>query len=156
MEGGRGAPLSNDELPHIERSLAYARAFLSPVHRSHIDRHGFFEGTPGDYTTACIDNKACVFVYYEEEIAKCSLERVYYDNKNDWKKPISCHLFPIRVSNGRRKFIRYEKIPECNAGIVKGTKEDTSLIEFLKEPLRRRFSEEWYEDIISQLNGKQK
>lgn len=156
MEGGRGAPLTDEELPFIEKSLSYAREYLSPVHRSYIEKYGFFEGTPGDYTTVCIDNKACVFVYYRNDIAQCSLERVYDDKKTEWKKPISCHLFPIRISNGKVGYIRYEKIPECDAGIAKGIKEGTSLIEFLEEPLRRRFGDNGYKNIISQLNGVQK
>lgn len=153
MEGGRGAPVLDEEIVHLEKSLPYAREHLDRTHRAHIAKYGFIEGTTGDYTTRCIDSKACVFVYYEDGIAKCSLERAYNEGKTGWKKPISCHLFPIRISNGKPAMIGYEQIPECNAGVAMGSDENISLIEFLEEPLRRRFGNEWFTNLLEQLNG---
>ncbi len=156
MEGGRGAPLLDEEIEHLQKSLPFASEYLDINHRNHLENHNFFAGTPGNFTTVCIDNRACIFVYYEDGIARCSLERSFNEGKTSWKKPISCHLFPIRISNGKPAMIRYEQIAECNAGIEKGERDDTILIEFLEEPLRRRFGDEWYIALLSQLNGVQK
>jgi hypothetical protein len=153
MEGGRGAPLLDGEIAQIEKALPFAREYLDDRHRLHIERYGFYDGYPGDYATACIDEKACVFVYYDDGIARCSLDRAFNNGGTSWKKPISCHLFPIRISNGNPVMVRYERIPECGAGIKKGLRENTALIEFLEEPLRRRFGNEWYECLLSHING---
>jgi hypothetical protein len=153
MEGGRGAPLLDEEIPLMEKALPAAKKYISDSHRSYIEKYGFFEGEPADFTTRCIDNRACVFVYYDDDIAKCSLERAFNEGKTDWKKPISCHLFPLRVSRGAMPAIRYEEITECRAGVENGRKEKVRLISFLEEPLRRRFGDEWYENLLHHLNG---
>lgn len=156
MEGGRGAPLLDEELGQIKKSLPFAMEYLDSKHRAHIDTHGFIEGKTGDFTTECIDNKACVFVYYENGIAKCSLERAFEEGKTSWKKPISCHLFPIRISNGNPPTVMYERISECTAGVEKGQYNNTSLVTFLEEPLRRRFGDAWYLSLISLFQGEYK
>lgn len=149
LEGGRGAPLREDELYRIEEAIPSVLGFLSEVHRSHIRAHGFFEGKPGDYSTTCVDDKACVFVYYERGIAKCSLERAYNEGLTSWKKPLSCHLFPVRITNGSTVIVQTEYIAECDPGKRKGTTDNVKLICFLEEPLRRRFGDEWYEHLQS-------
>lgn len=85
-----------------------------------------------------------MFVYYDGDIAKCSLEKVYYEGKTNWKKPISCHLFPIRISPFGGDILRYERFPFCEPAIEKGNKEKTRMITFLREPLTRNYGEEWY------------
>lgn len=153
MEGGRGAPLLDEEIGHIENSLPFAREVLDSKHREYITKRGWIDGRPGDRATHCIDGKACVFVYFEAGIAKCSLERVYNEGKTAWKKPISCHLFPLRITDGQPTMIGYEQISECSAGVAKGIHENINLIEFLEEPLRRRFGDEWFTNLLLQLNG---
>jgi len=156
LEGGRGAPLLDEEISQIREALTFARGYLDEKHQEHIEKNGFFEGISGDYATTCIDNRACVFVYYQDGIAFCSLERAYNEGKTNWKKPISCHLFPIRVSNGKPAVLRYEQISECDPGVEYGNQTTTSLLHFLEEPLRRRFGDEWYVSLQNQLNGELK
>lgn len=153
MHGSRGAPLDDDEIARIEASLPFAVQYLDPVHRAYIDTHGYYEGKRGDYTTKCIDNRACVFVFYQNGIARCSLEQAFNNGESKWKKPISCHLFPIRISNGKPTMVRYEQIPECKPGVRKGELENIRLVQFLEEPLRRHFGDGWYLSLVSEKNG---
>jgi len=86
-------------------------------------------------------------VYYEEGIARCSLEKAWLEGATAWRKPISCHLFPLRVSPDQPFRIRYEQIAECRAGRELGTKERVPLLVFLKEALTRKFDMDWYDKV---------
>ena len=102
------------------------------------------EGASGSYVTSCIDNRDCVFVHYDGDVAKCSLERAYEDGKTDWRKPLSCHMFPLRIRPFGKDFVRYEQINECQAGREKGSLEGVKLYDFLRVPLIRKYGEAWY------------
>ncbi len=145
LHGGRGAPLEDHEVGEIMSASAAALKYLSDSHRTYIEQHGMVEGAPGDRTTVCIDNRDCVFVCYEEGIARCSFEKAYLNGESDWRKPLSCHLFPIRNKRGERHHLRYEMISECRPGVSRGRRERTPLYKFLEEPLTRAFGTEWYE-----------
>ena|SRR5260221_391086 len=145
LPGGRGAPLEDDELPELERALPLVKKYLTPKHLAVIEKSGFVEGIPGSYATTCVENRDCVFVYREEGIARCSLERAHLAGETTWRKPASCHLFPVRISSG--KHLRYEKIPECESGRRRGRALNVPLYEFLKDALVRKFGSAWYDDF---------
>jgi hypothetical protein len=149
MPGGRGAPLSDLEVLELQRAFPAAMEFLSQQSRDAIETMGMVEGAPGSFATTCIDNCDCVFVYYEGEVAKCSLERAYNEGKTDWKKPLSCHLFPIRVRAYGGDHLRYVEIDVCEPARDFGKATGTRLHDFLKEPLIRYYGEEWYESFVS-------
>ena len=102
-----------------------------------IESNGFYEEIDGQLLIKSIDDKECVFVYYENEIAKCGIEKAFLNDQTDFKKPISCHLFPIRVSDFGGDVLRFEKFDECKPAITKGKKENTTVAEFCGEPLER-------------------
>ncbi len=143
--GGRGAPLMDEEVGFIEKYFSAVEEYLPDEHRETIRKHGMIDGSPGDYATQCVEGKACVFVYYEGEIAKCAFERGFTEKKIPWQKPISCHLFPIRYGrkapNGPE--LRYEFFAECGPALDKGKKENVDLHQFVDAPLRRLFGTEW-------------
>ncbi|TLY30900.1 MAG: DUF3109 family protein [Ignavibacteria bacterium] len=147
IRGGQGAPLEDGELVEIHKALPAARKYLSEENLQRIEARGFFEGEPGSYFTTCVDDRDCVFVYYEDGIARCSLERAYQTGETGWRKPLSCHLFPLRVSHGPGQQIRYERISECSAGRSRGRSDDMPLYEFLKDALIRNFGAGWYEEF---------
>lgn len=144
MPGGRGAPLQDREVPIVEEAVAAASKWLSPAKQEIIARDGAVEGRAGDMTTRCVEDQDCVFVYFEEKgIAKCALERAYNEGESTFRKPLSCHLFPIRVDDlfaGER--LRYEEIDECEGGRARGDAEKIELLDFLEEPLTRAFGRE--------------
>ena len=149
LPGGRGAPLEDDEVLELQKAYPIARQYLSQRTLDVIEGQGIVEGSPGSYATTCIDHRDCVFVYYNGDVARCSLERAYEEGKTDWRKPISCHLFPIRTRAFGKDFIRYEQINECEAGRNLGEKEHVKLYNSLKEPLTRKYGETWYQEFLN-------
>ncbi len=156
LEGGRGAPLEDREVEEIRRAFPAVEDFLPRRSLETIRKVGVVEGRPGDYATPCVESRECVFVYFDRGIARCSFERAYREGKTSWRKPISCHLFPIRVRRYGQEFLRYEQIDECAAGRRRGAGEGVLLSEFLKEPLVRRFGEAWYETFAAECRSRKR
>ena len=147
LPGGRGAPLLDSEIPEMEAVLPEVLPLLSEEKRRAIEKSGFYEGPRGDYATTCIDDEDCVFVYRENGIAKCAIERAFNDGKTEFRKPISCHLYPIRVNRFGGDILRYHEIAECRPAVKKGESENVGTIEFLKTALTRLYGEEWYSKL---------
>ena len=145
--GEFGAPLANEEIYAIEGSLPQAMKYLNEKSRQYIEEYGWFEGKSNDITTRCIDKKDCVFVYYEGKIAKCAIEKAYFNKETDFRKPLSCHLFPIRVSNGKDKRLYYMQIDECKHARKKGSENNIRLAEFLAEALQRAYGTLFYQEL---------
>lgn len=145
IPGGRGAPLADAELAEIRRALPAAMKYLPEEHRRAIRESGWFEGEAGNYVTTCVQDRACVFVYYEKDIARCSLERAYLDGETQWRKPLSCHLFPIRISTTVDDLLQFETLRDCKPAHALGQRENIPLYLYLKEPLIRTYGEAWYE-----------
>ncbi len=149
MPGGRGAPLEDDEALEIQKAYPIAKLYLTQRSIDAIEAHGMFEGVEGAYATTCIDNRDCVFVYYDGDVAKCSLERVFEEGRTDWRKPLSCHLFPIRVKTFGKDSLTYEQIDECQPGREHGERLQVKLYDLLKEPLTRKYGESWYQKFLN-------
>lgn len=154
LPGGSGAPLLNEEIREIERSYKAAKKYMRTSSLKLIEANGFFEGEYNDYSTKCINNKDCVFVFYENDVAKCALETAYHNNESEFRKPLSCHLFPIRLGNFNGPYIYYDKFEECNPALEKGKKENISMIESVKDALIRKFGVEFYNELQIHLKGK--
>jgi hypothetical protein len=154
LAGGRGAPLEDCEVEEITKAFPAARKYLSEKSIATIASAGLVEGTPGDYATSCVDHNECVFVYFDNGIARCSFERAYLDGLTTWRKPISCHLFPIRISTFGQDFLRYEVIDECEGGRTHGALSREKLHSFLREPLIRKYGEEWYRRFVEQCGNR--
>ena len=144
LKGGRGAPLTDDEVEEIYAAYPKVMKYLPAEHKKWIQDHGLVEGEPGRYATECKDEEACVFVFYEQGIAKCSFEKAYLSGEIKWRKPISCHLFPLRAGGGPSSDLRFEYLHECEPAFAKGLREKTRLFRFLKDVLVRVYGEEWY------------
>lgn len=154
LQGGRGAPLEDHEVLEIEKAYPIAKRYLGATSLNNIEQWGTHEGHSGNYATPCIQEKECVFAYFDEGIAYCSFERAYEEGLTDWRKPLSCHLFPIRIREFGRDHLRYEQIDECHGGRVLGETQQVSLYNFLKEPLTRKYGEEWYEKFVQYCESK--
>lgn len=153
FEGEYGAPVLDEEVEAIRLSYPAAKKYLSERSIRVIEESGFVEGDAGNQTTVCIDRKDCVFVYYDGDIAKCALEKAYHEGENDFRKPISCHLFPVRIGNYGGIYMYYEQIKECKPAIQLGIKTNTKLYKMLEEPLIRAFGDEWFNKLEKNSNG---
>lgn len=144
LEGGRGAPLLDDEKELLERYLPVIGKRLDERNLGIIRKNGAADGYPGSFATTCVDDRDCVFVIREGGVAKCAIEKSYLEGEIPWRKPVSCHLFPLRFSPGSTPSLRYEVIGECDSGRRKGDREGVRLVDFVKEALVRRFGAAWY------------
>jgi hypothetical protein len=147
-----GAPLRSDEISIISQVLDIVQEYLPAKNREILEKNGFFELKSSDYFTRSVDKKDCVFVYYEGNIAKCSIERAYFDGKIKFRKPLSCHLFPIRVAHFGGNILRFEEFRQCSHALEKGEKERARLIDFCKEALIRLLGKNSY-DKLKQVSG---
>jgi hypothetical protein len=144
LDSEYGAPLMPEELELIENVLDKVKDYLPEKHRLEIEVKGFYERKDNELMTRSFNNKACVFVYYENGVAKCGIEKVFLDGKTDFRKPISCHLFPIKISEFGGDVLRFEKFSECSPALERGEKEEINLIDFLQESLVRKYGSNWY------------
>ncbi|MFA6540735.1 MAG: DUF3109 family protein [Bacteroidota bacterium] len=149
--GGRGAPLRDDEVAEIELALPVVEALLPEAHRDAIRQNGLIDGGKGSYATQCVDGKACVFVYYDAGIAKCSIEKAFFEGRLQFRKPLSCHLFPIRT-NETKDEIHFEYFSECAPALSKGAKENIPVHEFTGEALIRAFGTQWNEKLKRKIS----
>ncbi|OGU66961.1 MAG: hypothetical protein A2W30_09290 [Ignavibacteria bacterium RBG_16_36_9] len=147
FESKYGAPLRRAEIGKIDSIVNIVKNYLPIKNITEIEEYGFYEEIDGELLIRSIDNKECVFVYYEDGIARCGIEKAFIDEKTNFKKPISCHLFPIRLTDFGGNILKFEKIDECNPAIEKGTTENITVAEFCEEPLERYFGKTWYSEL---------
>ncbi|NCQ18482.1 MAG: hypothetical protein COW85_09105 [Ignavibacteria bacterium CG22_combo_CG10-13_8_21_14_all_37_15] len=153
LESEYGAPLNEEEIVEMEKVLPLVENIIPQKHWEEIEEVGFYEEKDGELLTRSVNNKACVFVYYEDKIAKCSLEKLFFEKKSSFQKPISCHLFPIRVSDFGGEILRFEKFSDCSSALEKGANENVTAFQFCQNSLERKYSNKWYKKA-KELTGK--
>jgi hypothetical protein len=129
LESELGAPIKKEEAEEIENILPVVKEYLTQTNINKIEENGFYEIKEGELMIQSVNNRDCVFSYWDGGIAKCAIERAYFDEKVKYRKPISCHLFPIRVSDFSGDVLRYEKFSECRPALEKGKEENTIIAE---------------------------
>jgi len=150
IEGDSGAPLTNEEAEIIERDYSAFENLLPKKHKKEIEKQGFsLIDNDGDLVTPLVNNRQCAYSFYDERgILKCAIEKAHFDGKTKFRKPVSCHLFPIRITEYKRyDAINYEKLDICKPGRECGVSEKLPIYKFLKEPLIRQYGEEWYKEV---------
>lgn len=156
LKGAGGAPILDSEVDEIRSSLDKVKPYLSAYNRKILETDGFYEGGKGDRSILNGSNEDCVFSYYENDIAKCSFQKAFNNGEIQFKKPISCHLFPIRVSGKNRNILKYEELYECHEALDKGKEKNVTMFEFLKEPVIREFGEFFFDDLKEKFLAKDK
>ena len=150
IEGDAGAPLEEDEVKELEKALPVIWDDLSPEARAVIKRQGVcYRDSDGDLVTSIVNGKDCVFTCYNEQgYCLCAIEKAYREGRLDFYKPISCHLYPIRVARYPQfTALNYHRWTVCKAAVLLGEQKDIPVYRFLKEPLIRRFGEAWYAEL---------
>ena len=154
--GDAGAPVSGDEIPVLRKAFKQLKGKLRPEAVEIAEKEGVVVGNRKDgYEINCVDGKECIFVQKDENgVATCSIQNAYYNGEFNWEKPLSCHLYPVRLKKiAGMEFANFEYIPElCATGCDNGKKEGTWLGEFLKSALIRRYGSEWYEEFTEACN----
>jgi hypothetical protein len=153
VDGDAGAPLSKEELLHLNEVYDAVTPYLNEESKKELLKQGkYVHNKEFGWVTPTIDSKVCVYGITDDKgIVKCGIEQAYNDGKVNWKKPISCHLFPIRVqlsNNKKTEYINYEPREDlCNAGCKLGKKLKVPVYVFLKEALVRKYGTEFYETL---------
>lgn len=146
VEGESGAPLEDEEKTVLDEIYPKIKPYLRPEGISAIDKQGkYLHDDDGELVTPLVNGKECAYAIFEKGVAKCGIENAYRDGIISFKKPISCHLFPIRVAKTQYyQALNYEKIKICRPATKCGNQLNVPVYKFLKEPLVRKFGEEWY------------
>ena len=150
VEGDLGAPLNEDELEKIDEVIDIVKPYLSKEAVAVLDTEGgYLLDEDGDLSTTTINGKECVFAFYDDKkILKCGIEQAHKEGKTDFKKPISCHLYPIRISKlPDFEALNYDRWSICAPACDLGKELKVPVYKFLKEPLIRKYGEGWYEQL---------
>lgn len=150
IEGDAGAPVEADEVQRLEAVLPLVWDDLTPGAQTVIRRQGVvYTDEEGDLVTSIVDGKDCVFTCHDERgYCYCAIEKAFHNGLTDFYKPVSCHLYPIRVDDyGPYKAVNYHRWEVCRAAVMLGRKENVPVYRFLREPLIRKFGEEWYGEL---------
>lgn len=148
IEGDAGAPVEKNEVAELEKVLPVVWDELSPEAQAVIKKQGVvYTDQDGDLVTSIVGNKNCVFTCYDEKgCCYCAIEKAYREGKCNFYKPVSCHLYPIRIENyGPYTSVNYHRWDVCKAAAVLGKMKGVPVYQFLKEPLIRKFGADWYQ-----------
>ena len=148
IEGDAGAPAEKNEVAELEKVLPVVWDELSPEAQAVIKKQGVvYTDQDGDLVTSIVGNKNCVFTCYDEKgCCYCAIEKAYREGKCNFYKPISCHLYPIRIENyGPYTAVNYHRWDVCKAAVILGKMKGVPVYQFLKEPLIRKFGADWYQ-----------
>lgn len=159
IEGDAGAPVTADEIAQIENLLPVIREDLSPQALKVIDEQGVAYPDPeGEMVTSIVNGRDCVFtVYGEDGCCYCAIEKAWREGRCSFMKPVSCHLYPIRVKRlGEWWGLNYDRWDVCQAAAIKGRREGIHVYKYLKEPLIRRFGQAWYDELELTVNEMKK
>lgn len=153
VDGDAGAPLDDDELSEIRNIYDAVLPYLSEESKKQLEVQGHYVyDQEFGWVTPTIDSRICVYGITDNKgIVKCGIEQAYNDGKVSWKKPISCHLYPIRTKRtrkGKSQIVNYEPREDlCKGGCDLGKKLKVPAYVFLKDALTRKFGEEFYETL---------
>lgn len=153
VDGDAGAPLHKDELNKINEVYEKVLPYLSIESKSELQKQGrYIYNQEFGWVTPTINNSICVYGITDENgVVKCGIEQAYLDEKVKWKKPISCHLFPIitkESKNTNTVYVNYEpREDSCKAACSLGKKLKVPVYVFLKEALTRKFGQKFYKTL---------
>jgi hypothetical protein len=154
IEGDRGAPLREDEIPLIEANLPAILPFLPEEQQLLIETSGFYEkDTDGELVTLCMPDRSCVFVVREGGILSCGMEKAFRAEASSFHKPISCHLYPVRVKTYKEfTAVNYHPWDICSPACAHGKDLGVPLYKFVENALVRRFGQEWMDALDATAN----
>lgn len=159
VEGDAGAPLEEDETLILDQIYPYVKGYLTKEGREAVENQGTWvidrDGDKGTPTVGT--NGACAYAIKDERgILKCGLEQAYMDGKTTFKKPISCHLYPIRVTKyDEFDALNYDRWHICDAACVLGNQLGVPIYKFLKHALVRKYGETWYKELVREIEGEE-
>ncbi len=150
IEGDAGAPVTEAEVAEIEKALPVIAGDMLPAGRREVEENGVsYIDCEGDRVTTIVDGRNCAFTCYAPgSICLCAIEKARRAGKIAFRKPISCYLYPVRVTEYPAfTAVNYHRWKICHSAEVNGRRLGIRLYEFLKDPLTERFGKEWYDEL---------
>ena len=150
VDGDAGAPLDEDETKILDEIYPKIKSYLRPEGIEAIEKQGTYTlDFEGDLVTPLVNNAECAYVIFDEKgYTKCAIEKAYEDGVIDWQKPISCHLYPIRITEySNFSAINYHEWDICSDACTLGKELGVKVYQFLKKPLIRKYGEEFYQTL---------
>lgn len=155
IDGDAGAPLLDEEREMIEQNLPHILPLLTPAGKKAIEEQGTaYYDQDGDLVTTLIEGCNCAYTTFTENgICLCALEKGFRENKLPDLKPSSCFLYPVRLHKvGDMTAVNLHRWKICRCAEKKGEKSGIRAYQFLKNPLIKKFGEEWYEELCRVAN----
>jgi hypothetical protein len=149
IDGDSGAPLEEKEVAILKKIYPKVKPFMRKEGIAEVEKVGTsIIDSDGDKVTPLIDNLECVYVYFDKSVAMCAIEKAYLKKKIKYRKPVSCHLYPVRIKE-YEKFdaVNYHRNAICKTAIENGKNLDVPLYKFLEEPLSRKYGKRWYKKL---------
>lgn len=149
VAGSSGAPVEGDERAVLDRLYPKIKPYLRPEGRRAIEAQGtYVRGEDGDWETPLVDGAECAYAIFEDGKALCGIEAACKDGAISWKKPVSCHLYPVRVREySSLTAVNYHRWHICDPACTLGQSLRVPVYVFVKEALIRKFGEAWYRDL---------
>ena len=150
VQGDYGAPLEEGEKEEIEKYYPVFKKHMMRKGVSSVKRQGFaIPDIENVLTTPLIKGRECAFVFYDGNIAKCAIEKAFFEDGIPFRKPISCHLYPIRTKKYKDfEAVNYHHWHVCSAATILGEEKNIRLVDFLKDALIRKYGQPWYEMLV--------
>ncbi len=151
VEGDAGAPVALDEVEKLEEALSIIEDEMTPEARAVVEEQGVvYSDRDGDLVTSIVNGKDCVFASHDENgCCICLIEKAYNEGRTTWRKPISCYLYPVRLSKiGDMTAVNFHKWDVCSSALIKGRRKGIRAYQFLKQPLIERFGQAWYDELL--------
>lgn len=152
IEGDAGAPVTDEEARQIEQLLPVIMDDLSPAARREIEENGVsYIDEEGDRVTTIVGGRDCAFTCYAPGgICLCAIEKAYREGRSQWRKPASCHLYPVRITRYPGfTAVNFHRWKICRSAEANGRRLGIRAYRFLKEPLTEHFGKEWYDELAT-------
>lgn len=149
VHGDAGAPLEKKETGILEEIFHGVKPYMRQDGINAIKKHGkYVTDIDGEFTTPLINKQECAYVFFEDGIAKCAIERAWEQKKIDFQKPVSCHLYPVRITRySNYEAVNYHRWSICDCARDNGLQLKVRIYEFLKDSLIRKYGEDWYAQL---------
>jgi len=149
VEGDSGAPLNDDEIDILYNIYDKVKPYLRLEGIEAIEKQGkYVVDWDNEYVTPLINEKECAYAIFENNIAICAIEKAFLYGKINFRKPISCNLYPIRITKLKEyDAINYHAWDICKPAVSLGEKNNIPVYKFLKEPLIKQYGEKFYSEL---------